>query len=626
MNKFSLHQLVAMIIFAIFTLGAHAQPEMMGIGNDLLGLPVESNNSKADKPKDKINSEVIVFVDVSGSMKQNDPLNMRSPAIRLLSGMAPENAKVGIYLFGTSVRELVPFDSVSEEWKRMAEQHSNRYQSRDLYTNIESALVSAETKWTQDTNRQRSIILLTDGIVDIDKNSLVSMASRDRILDSVITSLQEQKVNVHTIALSKNADHRLLKELAVATEGHYQQVDNADLLQRTFMSLFEQSAPQDTVPLEGNKVNVDNSISELTLLVFRKSDSKPTQLISPQGVVYDKSSSFEYLKWKNDTGYDLISIKQPEAGVWQLIADEDPDNRAMIVTDLKLQTSDLPSVVLNGEEASLEVWMEEKGEKITRSDFLKLIKSNLVTTYASGEQHIKPLDSPSAEGLITYQHGTEWQVGEQELVLKIESETFIREKRFPITAHASPIEVSWQEIVEEKGAKKDAKKMLSAISGSVKENETENQEEIFPTWEFLIKIIPELIYLEQSNLTVEITNQKNIQQTIDLIDIESGWLFQYTPDQAGQSIVNLRLKTISPSGREVVINHPEIKLGEFIEMAETEAPIQQEVIVEESASPNMMQIVIPVAIGNVVYLILFLAWRWFKKVREAAYVYPEEIL
>lgn len=605
MNKLSLHQIVALIIFALISLEVNAEAKIMGIGNDLLGLETPENNAK-----DPINSEVLVFVDVSGSMKQNDPLNMRSPAIRLLSGMAPASAKVGIYLFGTSVRELVPFESVSDQWKQKAENFSHRYQSRDLYTNIESALVSAESKWSKNTNRQRSIILLTDGIVDIDKNSLVSIASRDRILDRVIKSLQEQQVNVHTIALSENADHRLLKELAVSTEGHYQQVDSAELLQRTFMSLFEQSAPQDTVPLEGNQVNVDNSISELTLLVFRKAEAKPTQLKSPKGTVYDQSSSHKELKWKHDTGYDLISIKNPVAGTWHLIADEDPDNRAMIVTDLKLQTSNLPSVVLNGEEIGFEMWMEDKGNKITRTDFLNLINTEVITTLNSGEQVIKPLDTPSSDGLIKYSHGPDWHIGEQELLIRVKTDTFIREKRFPMTAYSSPIEVRWDE--------------LSPVDDS-ESTEVDNQhDDLTSGWSVVINTIPELIDIEQSSLTVEIINQQNNKQDVEVVSGEQGWQFQYIPTEPGQSTVSITLSTLSPSGREIVIEHPNIKLGELIEVVEP--PAQTEHIIEETKLPTLMQIVIPVAVGNVIYLMLFLAWRWFKKMREASYLNPEEVL
>ena len=121
-----------------------------------------------------VSSEVLLFVDVSGSMIKNDPNNIRASAIRMLAGMAPETARVGIFLFGTDVRTLVAPDNVSPDWQRQVEKLSSRFRSRDMYTNIEAALLTAKQNWSDSSEATRSIILLTDGIVDIDKNTIVS--------------------------------------------------------------------------------------------------------------------------------------------------------------------------------------------------------------------------------------------------------------------------------------------------------------------------------------------------------------------------------------------------------------------------------------------------------------------
>ena len=45
----------------------------------------------------------------------------------------------------------------------------------------------------------------------------------------------------------------------------------------------------------------------------------------------------------------MITIASPQKGEWTLQADVDPDNRVMIVTDLKLQTSEIPTHIAAGE-------------------------------------------------------------------------------------------------------------------------------------------------------------------------------------------------------------------------------------------------------------------------------------
>ena len=45
-------------------------------------------------------SDFRVLVDVSGSMKQSDPNDMRQPAVDLLIRLAPEKSLMGIWTFG----------------------------------------------------------------------------------------------------------------------------------------------------------------------------------------------------------------------------------------------------------------------------------------------------------------------------------------------------------------------------------------------------------------------------------------------------------------------------------------------------------------------------------------------
>jgi hypothetical protein len=51
---------------------------------------IAATDSKAD---------IRVLIDVYGSMKQNDPNNLRQPALRLLTGLLPTGSKAGIWTF-----------------------------------------------------------------------------------------------------------------------------------------------------------------------------------------------------------------------------------------------------------------------------------------------------------------------------------------------------------------------------------------------------------------------------------------------------------------------------------------------------------------------------------------------
>ena len=44
--------------------------------------------------------DVRILIDISGSMKQSDPTNLRAPALELIVQLLPPGSKAGVWLFG----------------------------------------------------------------------------------------------------------------------------------------------------------------------------------------------------------------------------------------------------------------------------------------------------------------------------------------------------------------------------------------------------------------------------------------------------------------------------------------------------------------------------------------------
>ncbi len=387
-------------------------------------------------------SDVRVVIDVSGSMKQNDPNNLRAPAMRMLVGLMPgEDARAGVWTFASMVNMLVPWREVNDDWRQNAIEKSSQIHSHGLFTNIEQALQKATANQKQaDPGFQRSMILLSDGFVDLKPGEAATKASRQRILDKLVPRLKALQMTVHTIALSDNADHELLKALSMATDGWYRQADTAEDLQRIFLHLFEQSTNRDTVPLADNQFSIDQSVEEMTVLAFRQPGSAATKLQLPDGSTIDQSQASERIRWQHENSFDLITIDKPTPGQWQINAELDPDNRVMVVTDMQLRTSDLPNNVLVGEQFEFEARLTEKGEVITRPAFLHLVEGQLVRQKASGQAEL-PLDRRPDEAVYRATLGTGFEAGRNDVIVTMKSETFERQRRQSINVIAAPISV-----------------------------------------------------------------------------------------------------------------------------------------------------------------------------------------
>jgi hypothetical protein len=403
----------------------------------------------ADEPS----SDVRILIDVSGSMKKNDPKNLRTPALEMIVGLLPDQSKAGVWTFAKYVNMLVPHREVTETWKSEAEKQTGKIHSNGLFTDIEQVLNKATVNQTKpDKALLRSVILLSDGLVDISTDPKASETSKKRILNEIVPRLKQANIIVHTIALSSGSDQALLREIALETDGWYEQVDDAEQLQRVFLHLFEKAARRDTVPLKENTFKIDDSVTEMTVLVFRKADSKPTELIQPDQNKLNSISDTDTdtVRWQSsESGYDLITITDPQVGDWVIDAVLDLDNRVMVLTDLKLKTTDLPNNILIGETFDFDASLTNKSQIITRGSFLSLVNAKLAHENEMADMVEEDLNSSLRKGNYRTQVGETFQPGRNDVVTTLTSATFERQRRQSINVVEMPFAISPEQLTDE---------------------------------------------------------------------------------------------------------------------------------------------------------------------------------
>jgi len=414
-----------------------------------LGIPLVMWNlawgSEPVKPQPQSN-DIRVLIDVSGSMKKNDPKNLRLPALRLLVGLLPPDASTAVWNFGTKAEPIVALGLANEKWKENARQASKKIHSRDLFTNIGAALEAAIADWGETPSKlnQRSIILLTDGMIDISKDKTENAQERSRILNKLLPKIQQSGANIHTIALSKNADHEFLQQLSTKTDGGFEQTDNAEQLERIFLRLFEKTTKPDTVPLVDNKFLVDESILELTLLVFKPQNARPTEVIEPDKTQYQKTSSPSYAKWQSEKNYDLITITRPKIGEWSINAQTDPDNRVLVVTNLQIQTNRIPNNLFFGEMLNVGLFMTDNNNKITDDNFLQFISMSAIQKEPDNKRwflHDNGLrgDTKAHDGLFNVQIKKTLAIGKNQFTFQASTDTLQREINYSVIIHDTPL-------------------------------------------------------------------------------------------------------------------------------------------------------------------------------------------
>ncbi len=384
-------------------------------------------------------TDLRILIDVSGSMKVNDPQNLRTPSVRLLIGLIPNGTRAGIWTFGKYVNMQVKHGVVNKQWKKQARAAAKKIHSRGLYTNIEDALKKSTFDWkTSDKKTNRHIILLTDGVVDISKDSKINLKSRNNIINFYLPKLKKAGVKIHTIALSKQADHELLKMLSVSTDGWYELIEDPKKLHRVFLRLFEKSTTANALPLKNNLFKVDKSINDMTVLSFH-SQKTATKLISPSNKIITRKKKPKSVTWFHEEGYDLITITKPEVGDWKLDAPVDKDNRVLVVTNLTLSINDIPNNVLLNERILLNAELKQKDKNIKNKNFLQLVKVNAVSKSLNSPDKIikfyddgKKRDEHAGDGAYFAEMRSPLRSGVFELVISAEGPTFQRQRQYII--------------------------------------------------------------------------------------------------------------------------------------------------------------------------------------------------
>lgn len=408
----------------------------------------QAATAKQNTVKPKLDMRVLV--DVSGSMKESDPDNLRRSALRMLSGLLPDGSRAGVWTFGRYVNMQVPHGTVDKKWRKKVQTESEKIYSYGLYTNIEGVLVKSTWDWKQaDKRYKRRMILLSDGMVDMSKDAAVNKRIRNRIINKVLPLLKKAGVQIHTIALSKNADQDLMKKLAKGTGGKFVYAENADSLNRIFLRLFERATNATALPIKKNKFLVDKSVDDMTVLVFHSKDKRPTRLLTPTLKAMTQAKRPSSVSWHQEDQFDLITVKKPAAGKWSIEAAMDPDNRVLVVTNLKLDVAAMPDQVFAGESIGVKAQLLQNAKPVSEKSLLDRVTFSAdqlvdgeakkeITLTDKGKQGDAQADDGNYAGRLTMKLG-----GKDSTQVRIiaKGPTFEREIKREIVVNAIPLKL-----------------------------------------------------------------------------------------------------------------------------------------------------------------------------------------
>lgn len=192
----------------------------------LFGYSAETNAVRNNEST-VLHHDVVLVLDNSGSMKKVDPsVSLRQVVQRFVESMQ-EGTRIGVVIFAERDRLLFPLTSLADVPKEVLGARLQSLDYRGALTHLPLGIERAlyELRHGARADAVRSIFLVTDGIVDLGDRSRV-----EKVTGWLTTELAAQAagdgIGIFSIALSEQADYRLLQSLAQATKGEYFRVDD----------------------------------------------------------------------------------------------------------------------------------------------------------------------------------------------------------------------------------------------------------------------------------------------------------------------------------------------------------------------------------------------------------------
>ncbi|WP_227369679.1 VWA domain-containing protein [Halomonas sp. M20] len=320
----------------------------------------EKNGSGVEKSDD---ADVRLVVDVSGSMKQNDPNRLGNSALELLVSLLPSGVTGGLWTFGSEVNNPLPASTVDSAWRQRALALKPELSNYQQFTDIERAV--RETVQAGANGTRRNLILFTDGVVDIPANGndkrQQDAASRKRLLNELIPRLAKEGVVIHTIAFSPDVDQSLARQMAGKTGGLAVVAETPEALLRAFLDVVDRIFPVDQVPLEDGHFAIDGQVDGFSALLFHGPGASQLTLIGPNGERYTADDHPDSVQWQTQNRFDIITVPEPESGQWRIDGPIGKGSRINIDSSLSLRSAELPTELYMDFVTRLEAWVEGQG-------------------------------------------------------------------------------------------------------------------------------------------------------------------------------------------------------------------------------------------------------------------------
>lgn len=155
------------------------------------------------------------------------------------------------------------------------------------------------------------------------------------------------------------------------------------------LTMLKRDGVQNEVPLLNNRFRIDYKVDEVTMLFFRRPGAPAVVLVQPDGSKLYPSHAMNNpnLEWYDEVSYDLVIIRNPTPGPWQVVGAIQPDSRIMILGEIELEVDPLPPLMFRGETLKVTARVLNDGKPIKVGYFRDVVTMYVEFVSTNNDQY-----------------------------------------------------------------------------------------------------------------------------------------------------------------------------------------------------------------------------------------------
>ena len=369
----------------------------------------------------KSNMDVVLVLDVSGSMKKADPERISLEGAKLfLDMMESTGSRAGIVAFSdhlVQTSDLADIQGITDKTVLKDSINSLNF-SGD--TDIGSALQKSVDilNSAPDVGNKKMILFFTDGKIDLPKG-VPSEAEAEVVslqaTESAVAAAASTQIPVYTIGLNTTGlvDSDLISRISSSTAAKNYIVEDAGDLPAIYNDIFADFVETEINEIGNIKIASEDTYEEkpfhipndsvleanIVMIVKNKGLIKDIQLADPDGNIFIPDNTDLFLSTSNN--YNLLKMIAPSAGDWTLKIKGDLGCEIHVNLlfnyDVVLKVDSQPD-----EDGNLEISavLEKKDAPVEDPVLYSQLKADINVTREDGEDSVYPMDL--SETVFTY--------------------------------------------------------------------------------------------------------------------------------------------------------------------------------------------------------------------------------